>query len=66
MSRLIFYNLEMSYYSLQAAMLPSVEFICLRVAYCEAFWEELSMAYMKGAFDTRGSHCCFEYMYRYM
>ena len=39
--------------SLQAAMLPSAEFICMRVAYREALWEELSTeAYMKGVFDT--------------
>ena len=39
--------------SLQAAMLPSAEFSCMRVAYREALWEELSTeAYMNGAFDT--------------
>ena len=31
-----------TYCCLQAAMLPSAEFICPRVAYREAFWEELS------------------------
>ena len=25
-----------------STMLPSAEFICLHVVYCEAFWEELS------------------------
>ena len=34
--------------SLQAAMLPSAEFICLRVAYREAFWEELSRLIWRG------------------
>ena len=34
--------------SLQAAMLSSAEFICLRVAYREAFWEELSRLIWRG------------------
>ena len=29
-------------------MLPSAEFICLRVTYCEAFWEELSRLIWRG------------------
>ena len=34
---------QLTYFcSLQAAMLLSTEFICLRVAYRKAFWEELS------------------------
>ena len=33
---------------LQAAMLSSAEFICLRVAYPEAFWEELSWLIWRG------------------
>ena len=37
-----------SFCSLQAVMLPSVEFICLRVAYCETFWEELSRLTRRG------------------
>ena len=35
-------EIKVNFCSLQAAMLPSVGFICLRVAYREAFWEELS------------------------
>ena len=34
--------------SLQAAILPSAEFICLRVAYRKAFWEELSRLIWRG------------------
>ena len=34
--------------SLQAAMLSSAEFICLRVAYREAFWEGLSRLIWRG------------------
>ena len=32
----------------KAAMLPLTEFICLRVAYREAFWEELSRLIWRG------------------
>ena len=43
-------------------MLPSAEFICLRVAYLEAFWEELSrLTYHYGSVRF-GGHCCFENM----
>jgi len=37
-----------SFCSLQTALLPSAEFIFLRVAYREAFWEELSRLIWRG------------------
>ena len=43
-------------------MLRSAGFICLRVAYREAFWEELSRLIRRGV--RYGGHCCFQYMYR--
>ena len=46
----------------KVAMLPSAGFICLRVAYREAFWEELSRLIWRGVWY--GGHCCFQYMYR--
>ena len=43
---------KFNFCSLQAAMLSWAKFICLRVAYREAFWEKLSRLIWGGAFDT--------------